>query len=137
MTGAFNLKSYHLLGKSGYDFSAPSRLGKLNPELTNEKIYRLTKAKHDLRKQGFRVDQPRSGIGFTPNEPVRMHMKSKNNCVLTQYIAMEKGEDGENGRPNDNHVSIFNQLDTPIPRTSVFERLGKTRKTSFSSVGHS
>ncbi|KAL0420211.1 UNVERIFIED_CONTAM: hypothetical protein Slati_3044000 [Sesamum latifolium] len=51
MQGAFSHKAYHLLAKSGYDFSAPSRLNKLNPKLIGEKIHGLTKAQHKLRKQ--------------------------------------------------------------------------------------
>ncbi|KAL0445926.1 UNVERIFIED_CONTAM: hypothetical protein Slati_1720500 [Sesamum latifolium] len=74
MPGAFSSKAYHLLAKSGYDFFALSQLGKLNPELTGEKIYGLIEAQHELRRQGFRIDQPRTGLGFTLDEPVRMHM---------------------------------------------------------------
>ncbi|KAL0408449.1 UNVERIFIED_CONTAM: hypothetical protein Sradi_1779300 [Sesamum radiatum] len=136
MPGAFSSKAYHLLAKLGYDFFAPSRLGKLNPELTGEKIYGLTEAQHKLRRQGFRVNQPRTGLGFIPNEPVRMHMKKKINCVPTQYIAMEKCENAESGKPNDNHVFKINQLGTLVPRNSIFERLGETRKTSSRSRGH-
>ncbi|KAL0404227.1 UNVERIFIED_CONTAM: hypothetical protein Sradi_2063500 [Sesamum radiatum] len=133
--GAFSSKAYHLLAKSGYDFFAPSRLGKLNPELTGEKIYGLTEAQHKLRRQGLRVDQPRAGLGFIPNEPIRMHMKKKINCVPTQYIAMEKCKNAESGRPNDNQVFKIKQLGTLVPRNSIFE-LGETRKTSSSSRGH-
>ncbi|KAL0463611.1 UNVERIFIED_CONTAM: hypothetical protein Slati_0248700 [Sesamum latifolium] len=136
ISGAFSSKAYHLLAKSGYDFFAPSRLNKLNPELTGKKIHGLTEAQHELRRQGFRVDQPCTGLGFTPDQPVRMHMKKKDNCVAMQYIAMEKGKNGKSGRPNDNHVSIFNQLGILVPLTSVFQRLGETMRTSSSSGGH-
>ncbi|KAL0439082.1 UNVERIFIED_CONTAM: hypothetical protein Slati_2391200 [Sesamum latifolium] len=136
ISGAFSLKDYHLLAKSRYDFFSPSRLDKLNPELTGKKIHRLTKAQHELRRQGFHVDQSHTGLGFAPEEPVRMHMKRKDNCVVMQYISMEKGANGESGRPNDNHVSIFNQLRILVPRASVFQRLGETMRTSSSSRGH-
>ncbi|KAL0458352.1 UNVERIFIED_CONTAM: hypothetical protein Slati_0462400 [Sesamum latifolium] len=129
-------KAYRLLAKSGYDFSTPSRLGKLNPELTGEKIYGLIEAQNELRRQGFRIDQPRIGLGFTLDEPVRMHMKKKDNCVPMHYIAMEKGKNDQSGRPNDNHVFVFNQLGILVPRTSVFQRLGEAMRTSSRSGGH-
>ncbi|KAL0411033.1 UNVERIFIED_CONTAM: hypothetical protein Slati_3693000 [Sesamum latifolium] len=120
MPGAFSSKAYHLLKKSRYDFSTPSRLGKLNPELTDEKIYGLTEVQHELRKQGFHIEQPRTGLSFTPDKPVRVHMIKKDDCVAAQCIAMEKGKNGKSGRPNDNHVSIFNQLGILVPHTFVF-----------------
>ncbi|KAL0291478.1 UNVERIFIED_CONTAM: hypothetical protein Scaly_2636200 [Sesamum calycinum] len=71
MQGAFSQKAYHLLAKIRYDFSAPSRLNKLNPELTGEKIHGLTKAQHKLRNQDFRVVQPRIGLGATYRRAVQ------------------------------------------------------------------
>ncbi|KAL0458509.1 UNVERIFIED_CONTAM: hypothetical protein Slati_0478100 [Sesamum latifolium] len=90
MHGAFSLKAYHLLVKSGYDFPTPSRLNKLKPELTGEKNHGLTKAQQKLRKQ-------------------------------------DNGKSGENQKPNDNRISVFKRLGTPIARASVFERLSKAR----------
>ncbi|KAG8379487.1 hypothetical protein BUALT_Bualt07G0093600 [Buddleja alternifolia] len=51
LQGTFSPKVYKRLKKSGYDFSTPSGLGKLEPELTGKKIHGLTKAQHKLRKQ--------------------------------------------------------------------------------------
>ncbi|KAL0459158.1 UNVERIFIED_CONTAM: hypothetical protein Slati_0543000 [Sesamum latifolium] len=136
MPRALNLKPYHLLAKSGYDFFAPPRFGKLNPELTGGKIHGLTEAQHELRRQGFCVDQPRTGLGFAPDKPIRMYIKKKDNCVAMQYIAIEKGENGQSGRPNDNHISVFNQFEILVPRTPVFQRLGKAMRTSSSSGGY-
>ncbi|KAG8382736.1 hypothetical protein BUALT_Bualt05G0108300 [Buddleja alternifolia] len=73
----FSPKVYKLLEKSGYDFSNPSGLGKLELKLTGEKIHGLTKAQHKLRKQGYHVDQPKTGLGFTPVEPVRIRVTKK------------------------------------------------------------
>ncbi|KAL0383117.1 UNVERIFIED_CONTAM: hypothetical protein Scaly_0599000 [Sesamum calycinum] len=70
--GVFSQKTYHLLAKSGYNFSAPSRLNKLNPKLIGEKIHELTKAQHKLRKQDFRVDQPCIGLDGVQNAPLQL-----------------------------------------------------------------
>ncbi|PIN26241.1 hypothetical protein CDL12_01008 [Handroanthus impetiginosus] len=42
--------SYKLLEKSGFDFASPPSLGKLQPELTGEKIHGLTEKQQELRK---------------------------------------------------------------------------------------
>ncbi|KAL0361042.1 UNVERIFIED_CONTAM: hypothetical protein Sradi_3788700 [Sesamum radiatum] len=122
--GAFSQKAYHLLAKSGYDCSKPSRLNKLNPELTGEKIHVLTKAQHKLRKQGFRVDQPRLGLGFIPDEPIKIRTRKEAKYATVQYISADKGKSDENQKPNDNRVFVFKRLSDPTARASVFERLG-------------
>ncbi|KAK4403137.1 hypothetical protein Sango_1054400 [Sesamum angolense] len=61
-------KAYHLLAKSRYGFFAPSQLGRLNPELAGKKIHRLTKVKHELRRQRFYVDQPCTSLGIALDE---------------------------------------------------------------------
>ncbi|KAG8387786.1 hypothetical protein BUALT_Bualt02G0057400 [Buddleja alternifolia] len=99
LQGTFSPKVYKLLEKSGYDFSNPSGLRKLEPELTGEKIHGLTKAQHKLRKQGYQVDQPKTGLGFALAEP-----------------------------PSDDRVSVFDRLSTPIARPSVFGRLGSSSR---------
>ncbi|KAG8391548.1 hypothetical protein BUALT_Bualt01G0199100 [Buddleja alternifolia] len=79
LQGTFNHKAYKLLEKSGYEFSTPLGLGKLEPQLTGEKIHGVTKAQHKLRKQGYHVDQPKTGLGFTPAEPIRILVTKKEN----------------------------------------------------------
>ncbi|KAK4409412.1 hypothetical protein Sango_0014200 [Sesamum angolense] len=134
MQGAFSQKAHHLLAKSRYDFSAPSRLNKLNPELTGEKIHGLTKAQHKLRNQDFCVVQPRIGLGFITDEPLKIPTRQEVKCATTQYISMENGKTGENQRPNDNRVSVFNWLGTPPTCTLVFERLGEASEDSSNNI---
>ncbi|KAG8363110.1 hypothetical protein BUALT_BualtUnG0003600 [Buddleja alternifolia] len=110
--------------KSGYDFSNPSGLGKLKPELTAEKIHGLTKAQHKLRKQGYQEDQPKTGLGFTPIEPVRICVTKKEKSVNVQHISVEG--DGKGKRPSDNHVSVFDRLGIPNAHPFVFGRLGSS-----------
>ncbi|KAG8374764.1 hypothetical protein BUALT_Bualt10G0029700 [Buddleja alternifolia] len=124
--GTFSPKVYKLLEKSGYNFSNPSGLGKLEPELTGGKIHGLTKAQHKLRKQGYQVDQPKTGLGFTPVEPVRIRVTKKEKCVNVQHISVEG--DGKGKKPSDNRVSVFDRLSTPTARPSVFGRLGSSSR---------
>ncbi|KAG8372666.1 hypothetical protein BUALT_Bualt12G0090400 [Buddleja alternifolia] len=126
LQGTFFPKVYKLLEKSGYDFSNPSGLGKLEPELTGEKILGLTKAQHRLRKQGYHVDQPKTGLGFTPVESVRIRVTKKEKCVNVQHISVEG--DGNGKKPGDNRVSVFDQLGTPTARPSVSGRLGSSSR---------
>ncbi|KAG8369160.1 hypothetical protein BUALT_Bualt15G0122400 [Buddleja alternifolia] len=126
LQGTFSPKVYKLFEKSGYNFSNPSGLGKLEPELTGEKIHGLTKAQHKLRKQGYQVDQPKTGLGFTPVEPVRIRVMKKEKCVNVQHISVEG--DGKGKKPSDNRVSVFDRLGTPTARPSVFGRLGSSSR---------
>ncbi|KAG8382890.1 hypothetical protein BUALT_Bualt05G0126300 [Buddleja alternifolia] len=122
LQGTFNPKAYKLLEKSGYGFSNPSGLGKLEPKLTGEKIHGLTKAQYKLRKQGYHVDQPKTGLGFMPTEPVKIHVTKKEKCVTVQHISA--GSDDKGKQPSDNRVSVFNRLGTLTTRSSIFKRLG-------------
>ncbi|KAG8367475.1 hypothetical protein BUALT_Bualt16G0075900 [Buddleja alternifolia] len=126
LQGTFSPKVYKLLEKSGYNFSNPSGLGKLEPELTGEKIHGLTKAQHKLRKQEYQLDQPKTGLGFTPVEPVRIRVTKKEKCVNVQHISVEG--DGKGKKPSDNHVSVFDRLSTPTARPFVFGRLGSSSR---------
>ncbi|KAG8376057.1 hypothetical protein BUALT_Bualt09G0024000 [Buddleja alternifolia] len=122
----FSPKVYKLLEKSRYDFSNPSGLGKLEPELTGEKIHGLTKAQHKLRKQGYHVDQPKTGLGFTLIKPVRIRVTKKEKCVNVQHISVEG--DGKGKKPSDNHVSEFDRLGTPTAHPFIFGRLGSSSR---------
>ncbi|KAG8386644.1 hypothetical protein BUALT_Bualt03G0170100 [Buddleja alternifolia] len=128
LQGTFSPKVYKLLENSGYDLSNPSGLGKLEPELTGEKIHGLTKAQHKLRKQGYHVDQPKTGLGYTPIEPVRIRVTQKEKCVNVQHISVEG--DGKGKKPSDNRVSVFDWLGTPTARPSIFKRLGSSSRIS-------
>ncbi|KAG8377330.1 hypothetical protein BUALT_Bualt08G0022000 [Buddleja alternifolia] len=126
LQGTFSPKVYKLLKKSGYDFSNSSGLGKLEPELTGEKIHGLTKAQHKLRKQGCHMDQPKTGLGFTPVEPGRIRVTRKEKCINVQHISVEG--DGKGNKPSDNHVCAFDRLGAPTARPFVFGRIGSSSR---------
>ncbi|KAG8379389.1 hypothetical protein BUALT_Bualt07G0083500 [Buddleja alternifolia] len=112
--------------QSGCDFSNPLGPGKLEPELTGEKIHGLTKAQHKLRKQGYQVDQPKTGLGFALAEPVRIRVTKKEKCVDVQHISIEGDEKGK--KPSDDRVSVFDRLSTRTARPSVFGRLSSSSR---------
>ncbi|PIN00867.1 hypothetical protein CDL12_26634 [Handroanthus impetiginosus] len=121
---AFDLKAYDLLARSGYDFSSPSRLGELKAELTGEKIHGLNKGQQRLRNQGFRVDKPKTGMGFMSVKPIRIRVTKKVDSVNVQHIAADKDTDDKGFKRNNDRVSVFNRLGTTVARPSVFQRLG-------------
>ncbi|KAG8375938.1 hypothetical protein BUALT_Bualt09G0011000 [Buddleja alternifolia] len=126
LQGTFSHKFYKLLENSRYDFSNPSSLGKLELELAGEKIHGLTKAQHKLRKQGYHLDQPKTGLGFALAEPVRIRVTKKENCINVQHISVEG--DGKGKNPSDNRVFVFDRLSTPTARPSVFGRFGSSSR---------
>ncbi|PIM97563.1 hypothetical protein CDL12_29966 [Handroanthus impetiginosus] len=121
--GVFDPKSYKLLEKSGFDFASPPSLGKLQPELTGEKIHGLTKKQQELRKQGFYVKQPKVGLRYAPTKPVRIRITKKDKCANVQHITAEDDTKDEEKQSNE-RVFVFNHLGTRTARPSVFERLG-------------
>ncbi|KAG5554508.1 hypothetical protein RHGRI_012152 [Rhododendron griersonianum] len=127
-TDDFDPKAYKLLANSGYDFNNPTPLGELSPELAGEKVHGLSKAQEELRMQGYRVSPPKTGLGFTPPNPIRISAKGKGKKADVQHIAAEevKEDDNEQVAPR---VSVFDRIEAPIPRTSVFNRLGVTKET--------
>ncbi|XP_012837904.1 PREDICTED: uncharacterized protein LOC105958447 [Erythranthe guttata] len=133
---AYDPKSYNLLAKSGYNFSNPSRLGELKPELTGEKIHGLNETQRTLRKQGFRVNQPRVGLGFTPIEPVRIRVSRKGECPNVHHITI-KGVG--NQKKTSGRISAFDRIGAPTTQSSVFERLDThvTRPSVFERLGPS
>ncbi|PIN11333.1 hypothetical protein CDL12_16069 [Handroanthus impetiginosus] len=104
--GAFDPKIYKLPEKSDFDFTNSLSLGKLQPELTGEKIYGLSEEQQRLRQQGFQVEQPKVGLGFTPAEPVKIRITKKDKYSNVQHITAENAA-----------------------RSSVFERLGTLNHT--------
>ncbi|XP_012838511.1 PREDICTED: uncharacterized protein LOC105959033 [Erythranthe guttata] len=116
---AYDPRSYNLLAKSGYNFSNPSRLGELKPGLTGEKIHGLNETQRTLRRQGFRVNQPRVGLGFTPIEPVRIRVSRKGECANVHHITI-KGVG--NQKKTSGRISAFDRIGAPTTQSSVFER---------------
>ena len=99
--------AYKLMSKARNNFASSSNLGKNNANTVNNKERDLTQTQKKLNKHGYGVDNNKSGLGFTPNTPVKISRKTKND--------------------NDQHINVNikqNQEEPkPAPRTSVFERL--------------
>ncbi|PIN06300.1 hypothetical protein CDL12_21148 [Handroanthus impetiginosus] len=121
--GVFDPNSYKLLEKSGFDFASPPSLGKLQPELTGEKIHGLIEKQQELRKQGLYIKQPKVALGYVPTKPVRIRITKKDKCANVQYITAED-DVKDKKKQSDERVSLFNRFGTRTTRPSVLERLG-------------
>ncbi|KAG5523772.1 hypothetical protein RHGRI_030683 [Rhododendron griersonianum] len=90
--------------------------------------FSLSKAQEELKRQGYRVSPPKTGLAFTPLKPIRISAKGKGKKANAQHITVEevKEDDNEQAAPR---VSIFDRIEAPIPWTSVFNRLGVTKET--------
>ncbi|KAM1408205.1 hypothetical protein ACFX2I_008762 [Malus domestica] len=123
------------MSKAGYDFASSS-----NPR------------KKKLKKHGYRVNDNKARLGFTPNAPVKISSKAKN--ASTQHISVSIEQDREEpksapqtpifdrmnrSRPRtsaldhiggQNRTSVFKRLNRPTSRSSIFERLSKPKKQS-------
>ncbi|KAH7861391.1 hypothetical protein Vadar_025523 [Vaccinium darrowii] len=132
-TDGFNPKAYKLLANSGYDFNNPAPLGELSPEITGEKIHSLSKAQKELRRQGHKVSPSKTGLGFTPPQPVYISAKGKSKKANVQHITIEEVEEDDNQQSSP-RVSVFDRIEAPGNRTSVFDRLGVTKETRKEST---
>ncbi|KAK2982876.1 hypothetical protein RJ640_019465, partial [Escallonia rubra] len=135
----FDAKAQKLLKNSGYDFENPTPLGELSPELTGEKVHRLNETQKKLRQQGHRVSPPRMGVGYKPDRPIRVPLKSKQNRVSIKYITAEEVDESGDEQAALPRTSVFDRIQTSpslnqgetsssdqSSRTSAFKRLGVT-----------
>ncbi|KAL0406165.1 UNVERIFIED_CONTAM: Transposon Tf2-12 polyprotein [Sesamum latifolium] len=83
------------------------------------------------------MDQPRFGLGFIPDEPIKIRTRKDGKYATVQYISADNGKSDENQKPNDNRVSVFKRLGAPTARASVFERLGEASEDSSNNTRRS
>ncbi|KAL0449509.1 UNVERIFIED_CONTAM: hypothetical protein Slati_1507300 [Sesamum latifolium] len=82
----FDPKAYKLLVKAGYNPQDRDTLGKLSPEADGEQVHGLNATQKMLREKGHSVQSSRSGLGFTPHNPIRIAIKR----ASTNYTAEEE-----------------------------------------------
>ncbi|KAH7842980.1 hypothetical protein Vadar_011250 [Vaccinium darrowii] len=119
----FDPKAYKLLVNSGYDFNNPAPLGELSPEITGEKVHGLSKAQEELRRQGHKVSSPKTGLGFTPPQPIRISAKNKGKNANVQHITIEES------LTDSTFTKEARKESTLQTKKSIFSRLG-SRSTS-------
>ena len=139
----FDPKAYKLLAKSGYDFKNPPQLGQLYSDYVEEKSHGLNSTQSKLKQQGYAIEIPRTGLGYSSQEPVRISAKGKGKKVTSQHITFEVEEEGK-PKPV-SRSSVFDRLGTSTPRESVFNRLSislptkegtsRTRRSAFDRLG--
>ncbi|KAK2970518.1 hypothetical protein RJ640_001723 [Escallonia rubra] len=135
----FDAKAQKLFKNSGYDFENPVPLGELSPELTGEKVHGLNETQKKLRQQGHRVSPPRMGVGYKPDRPIRVPLKSKQNRVSIKYITADEVDESGDEQVALPRTSVFDRIQTSpslnqgetsssdqSSRTSAFKRLGVT-----------
>ena len=83
-----------------------------------------------MKQQGYAIKPSRAGLGFVPFEPIKISAKTKKTKASTQHITVEDMEEssGSNSHPR---ISVFDRIEAPITRASVFTRLG-----NFNQVEH-
>uniref|UniRef100_A0A2N9J4N8 Uncharacterized protein n=1 Tax=Fagus sylvatica TaxID=28930 RepID=A0A2N9J4N8_FAGSY len=118
----FDPKAYRLLAKSGYDFNNPSQLGQLYSDCVEEKSQGLNQTQSKLRQQGYAIETPKTGLGYSSQEPVRISAKGKNERRTALHISFEVAEEESQAEPAP-RSSVFDRLTSPTPRESVFNRL--------------
>uniref|UniRef100_A0A7N2N597 RNA-directed DNA polymerase n=1 Tax=Quercus lobata TaxID=97700 RepID=A0A7N2N597_QUELO len=123
----FDPKAYRLLAKAGYDFSKREDLGKLIPEATGEKMHGLSKTQRKMRLEGHEIHIPKTGLGYTPEQPAQIWIKKRSDPSSSQYITVEVGESSNQRKDHSSpHVSVFDRIEASSSRITVFDRLNTT-----------
>ncbi|KAM1059716.1 hypothetical protein ACFX2B_024214 [Malus domestica] len=79
------------MSKTGYDFTSSSNPRKNVSNTVNDKERDLIETQKKLKKHGYEVDNNKTGLGFTPNAPVKISSKVKN--ASTQEISVSIEQD--------------------------------------------
>ncbi|KAM2162965.1 hypothetical protein ACFX1Q_040699 [Malus domestica] len=66
------------MSKAGYDFASLSNLRREVLNTFNDKECDLIETQKELKEHGYEVDNNKAGLGFTPNNPVKISRKVKN-----------------------------------------------------------
>uniref|UniRef100_A0A2N9G4P3 Uncharacterized protein n=1 Tax=Fagus sylvatica TaxID=28930 RepID=A0A2N9G4P3_FAGSY len=84
----------------GYDFNNPSQLGQLYSDCVEEKSQGLNQTQSKLRQQGYAIETPKTGLGYSSQEPIRISAKGKNERRTALHISFEVAEEGESSGTN-------------------------------------
>ena len=117
----FDPNTYKLMSKAGYDFASSLNPGKKVSNIVNDKEHDLTEIQKKLKEHGYRVDNNKGGLGFTPNAPVKISSKVKN--ASTQHISLSSEQDQEEPKPT-NRTSVFDRMNRSRPITLALNRIG-------------
>ncbi|RVW52984.1 hypothetical protein CK203_072696 [Vitis vinifera] len=93
----------------------------LLPQFLGEKMHGLNESQKKLKQQGYAVKPSRAGLGFVPFEPIKISAKTKKTKASTQHITVEDMEESC-GSNSPHRISIFDLIEAPITRASVFTR---------------
>ncbi|KAM1067050.1 hypothetical protein ACFX2B_022138 [Malus domestica] len=85
------------MSKVGYDFASFANLGTKVSNTINDKACDLFETQKKLNEHGYRVDNNKAGLSFTPNTPVKILSKTK--TVSTQHISVSIKQDQEKPKP--------------------------------------
>ena len=78
---------------------------KKNANTVNYKERDLTETQKKLKEHGYRVDNNKAGLGFTPNTPVKISSKAKNVSAQHISVSVEKSQTSLN-KPFEHQSSI-------------------------------
>ncbi|KAM2208214.1 hypothetical protein ACFXTI_024251 [Malus domestica] len=117
----FDPNVYKLMSKTGYDFTSSSNPRKKVSNTVNDKERDLTETQKKLKKHGYKVDNNKTGLGFTPNAPVKISSKVKN--ASTQQISVSIEQDQAEPK-SASRMSVFDRMNRSRPKTSALNHIG-------------
>ncbi|KAM2151278.1 hypothetical protein ACFX1R_045744 [Malus domestica] len=122
----FDPNTYKLMSKAGYNFTS-SNIGKKNTNTVNDQERDLTDTQKRLKEHGYRVDNNKAELGFTPNTHVKISRKAKNASAQHISVSVEQNQDEPKLAPR---TLVFDRLNRSKPRISALDRIRGQEQTS-------
>ena len=80
-----------------------------------------------MRLEGYEIPIPKTGLGYTPEQPAQIWIKKRSNASSSQYITMEVDESSNQRKDHSSsRVSVFDRIEASSSRIRVFDRLNTT-----------
>ena len=80
-----------------------------------------------MRLKGYEIPIPKTGLGYTPEQPAQIWIKKRSNASSSQYIILEVGESSNQRKDHSSlRVSVFDRIEASSSRVTVFDRLNTT-----------
>ena len=91
-------------------------------DYVEEKSQGLNQTQSKLRQQGYAIETPKTGLGYSSQEPICISAKGKNERRTALHISFEVVEE-ESQAESTPRLSVFDRLTSLTPRESVFNKL--------------
>ena len=75
-------------------------------------MHGLSKTQSTMRLEGYEIPIPKTGLGYTLEQPAQIWIKKRSNALSSQYITVEVGESSNQRKDHSSsRVSVFDRIE--------------------------